>query len=44
MTCILYNEVEAGDHVLFIGEVTDLKVNEGDPLVYFGGQYRKLSE
>jgi flavin reductase (DIM6/NTAB) family NADH-FMN oxidoreductase RutF len=44
MTCNLYNEVEAGDHILFIGEVTDLKVNEGDPLIYFGGQYRKLSE
>jgi flavin reductase (DIM6/NTAB) family NADH-FMN oxidoreductase RutF len=44
ITCNLYNEVEAGDHVLFIGEVTDLKVNEGDPLLYFGGQYRKLSQ
>ncbi|MFJ5762260.1 flavin reductase family protein [Neobacillus sp. NPDC093182] len=44
MTCNLYNEVEAGDHVLFIGEVTDLKVNEGEPLLYFGGQYRKLSQ
>jgi flavin reductase (DIM6/NTAB) family NADH-FMN oxidoreductase RutF len=44
LTCNLYNEVEAGDHILFIGEVTDLKVNEGEPLLYFGGQYRKLEE
>ena len=44
LTCNLYNEVEAGDHILFIGEVTDLKVNEGEPLLYFGGQYRKVSE
>lgn len=44
LVCNLYNEVEAGDHILFIGEVTDLKVNEGDPLLYFGGQYRKLTD
>jgi flavin reductase (DIM6/NTAB) family NADH-FMN oxidoreductase RutF len=44
MVCNLYNEVEAGDHILFIGEVTDLKVNEGDPLIYFSGQYRKLAD
>lgn len=44
IVCNLYNEVEAGDHILFIGEVTHLKVNEGDPLLYFGGQYRKLAD
>jgi flavin reductase (DIM6/NTAB) family NADH-FMN oxidoreductase RutF len=44
MSCNLYNEVEAGDHILFIGEVTDLQVNEGDPLLYFGGKYRTLTE
>jgi flavin reductase (DIM6/NTAB) family NADH-FMN oxidoreductase RutF len=44
MTCNLYKEVEAGDHILFIGEVTDLKVTEGDPLLYYGGKYRNLTE
>ncbi|MDF2856018.1 MAG: flavin reductase domain protein FMN-binding protein [Neobacillus sp.] len=44
MSCNVYNEVEAGDHILFIGEVTDLQVNEGDPLLYFGGKYRTLTE
>ncbi|MDQ0200161.1 flavin reductase family protein [Neobacillus ginsengisoli] len=43
ITCTLYNEVEAGDHVLFIGEVTDLKVSEGDPLLYYQGKYRELT-
>ncbi|MFJ7513221.1 flavin reductase family protein [Peribacillus simplex] len=40
--CTVYKEVEAGDHTLFIGEVTDLKINEGDPLLFFQGKYREL--
>lgn len=44
IVCNLYNEVEAGDHILFIGEVTDLKVNDGNPLLYFGGKYHKITD
>ncbi|SRR6266404_184284 len=33
----------AGDHTVFIGEVDDLAWTDGDPLIYFAGQYRKLS-
>jgi flavin reductase (DIM6/NTAB) family NADH-FMN oxidoreductase RutF len=43
ITCTVYNEVDAGDHVLFIGEVNNLKVKEGDPLLFFQGKYRKLA-
>jgi flavin reductase (DIM6/NTAB) family NADH-FMN oxidoreductase RutF len=32
----------AGDHTVFIGEVEDLAWAEGNPLLYFAGQYRKL--
>mgnify|MGYP001323078594 CR=1 FL=1 len=42
LTCRVVNEYEAGDHVLFIGEVTDLVINDGEPLLYYGGTYREL--
>ena len=32
----------SGDHTIFVGEVEDYSWAEGDPLVYFAGQYRKL--
>jgi flavin reductase (DIM6/NTAB) family NADH-FMN oxidoreductase RutF len=32
----------AGDHTVFIGEVEEMSWVEGDPLLYFAGQYRKL--
>lgn len=32
----------AGDHTLFIGEVTHVDVGEGEPLVFHGGSYRAL--
>lgn len=42
ISCTVYKEVEVGDHTLFIGEVTDLRLNEGDPLLFFQGKYREL--
>lgn len=44
LTCKLYKEVEAGDHILFIGEVTNMKVGTGEPLIYYSGKYRRLSQ
>ncbi len=32
----------AGDHTLFIGRVEYLQAFEGDPLIFFRGQYRHL--
>ncbi|GAB4430065.1 MAG: flavin reductase family protein [Anaerolineae bacterium] len=32
----------AGDHTLFIGEVEFLEHRPGNPLLYYGGQYRHL--
>lgn len=43
LTCNVVTEYNAGDHTLFLGEVTDIVVREGDPLVFFGGDYRKLA-
>ncbi|MDQ1005206.1 flavin reductase (DIM6/NTAB) family NADH-FMN oxidoreductase RutF [Neobacillus niacini] len=42
LSCNVVDIHKAGDHVLFIGEVTEMKTNEGDPLLYFGGKYRNL--
>lgn len=33
---------EAGDHVLFIGEVLHVELEHGEPLIYHGGAYRAL--
>ncbi|PTX64596.1 hypothetical protein C8P63_10290 [Melghirimyces profundicolus] len=37
-----YNH-QAGDHTLFIGEVTDLLLKEGNPLWFCQGPYRRLA-
>jgi flavin reductase (DIM6/NTAB) family NADH-FMN oxidoreductase RutF len=41
--CNVHKEVEAGDHILIIGEVIHLRVNHGDPLIYFQGKYQELA-
>ncbi|MCR8643998.1 flavin reductase family protein [Paenibacillus sp. N1-5-1-14] len=41
--CDLVAAHEAGDHTLFIGQVTDIELNEGEPLLYASGKYRVLS-
>jgi len=33
----------AGDHAIFVGEVKDAELHEGEPLLYFRGEYRKLA-
>ena len=42
LICKVYDSHLAGDHTLYIGEVTDLTMQDGDPILYFGGRYRKL--
>lgn len=44
LTCNVYDTHVAGDHTLYIGEVTDLQMQDGDPLLYFAGRYKKLAE
>jgi flavin reductase (DIM6/NTAB) family NADH-FMN oxidoreductase RutF len=44
ISCQVVNEVQAGDHTLFIGEVTDIKITEQDPLLFFGGKYHQLAQ
>ena len=33
-----------GDHTLFIGKVTDIHIEDLEPLIYFSGKYRALAE
>ncbi len=41
--CVLEKAVEAGDHVVLIGAVKDLRLaDEGEPLVFFDSAYRAL--
>lgn len=42
LECRLHSAQDAGDHTIFIAEVEDVVVREGDPLLYFRGQYRKI--
>ena len=39
MDCCVSQEVEAGDHIIFIAEVDGLLVREGDPLVFYQGKF-----
>jgi flavin reductase (DIM6/NTAB) family NADH-FMN oxidoreductase RutF len=42
--CRVARAVEAGTHVVYIGEVLTGSESAGDPLVYFDGSYRVLGE
>lgn len=42
--CEKENSVEAGDHTIFIGKVEEIQVREGQPLIYYNGNYQKLTQ
>jgi len=44
LECRLHSAQVAGDHTIFIAEVEDVVVNDGDPLLFFRGKYRKVGE
>lgn len=44
VTCEVVNHHVEGDHTLFIGRVTDIQLEDHEPLVYFNGAYRSLAE
>ncbi|MEP6645280.1 MAG: flavin reductase family protein [Acidobacteriaceae bacterium] len=43
LECRLHTSQDAGDHTIFIAEVEDMVVREGEPLIYFRGEYRKIN-
>lgn len=42
LDCTVKERIEGGDHLILIGEVKQIADAEGEPLIYFSGQYRKL--
>jgi flavin reductase (DIM6/NTAB) family NADH-FMN oxidoreductase RutF len=44
LECRLQSSEQAGDHAIFIAEVEDVVVRDGDPLLFFRGKYRHVGE
>ena|SRR6267154_434175 len=44
LECKLQSTQEAGDHTVFIAEVEDVVVRQGDPLLFFRGKYRGIGQ
>lgn len=44
IACELSGEHVEGDHTLFIGKVTGIKLEESEPLIFYSGRYRSLIE
>lgn len=43
LVCEKESEVVAGDHTIYIAKVNHIETKEGEPLIYYNGQYRKLN-
>src|SRR6516162_6902971 len=39
LDCVVVEALAAGDHTIFVGEVKQVSVAEGSPLLYFRGRY-----
>lgn len=44
IACRLWAQYDGGDHTLFLGRVVDLKLYEGEPLLYYASAYRQLGK
>ena len=42
--CRTYQTHDCGDHHIIVGEVLSLSSNDGDPLLFYRGEYRELRE
>lgn len=42
LECRLHTVQDAGDHTIFIAEVEDVVIRQGNPLLYFRGEYRGI--
>lgn len=43
IACRIHSQQVAGDHTIFIGEVTDIVLREGEPLTFFEGKYGQIT-
>ena len=44
LECRLKSTQDAGDHTIFIAEVEDVLVRDGQPLLFFRGKYRHIGD
>jgi flavin reductase (DIM6/NTAB) family NADH-FMN oxidoreductase RutF len=44
LECRLHSTQPAGDHTIFIAEVEQVEIREGEPLLYFRSQYRTMGK
>jgi flavin reductase (DIM6/NTAB) family NADH-FMN oxidoreductase RutF len=44
LECRLHTVQDAGDHTIFIAEVEQVVVRDGDPLLYYRGEYRSIAD
>jgi flavin reductase (DIM6/NTAB) family NADH-FMN oxidoreductase RutF len=44
ITCQLQSDYVVGDHTIFIGQVTGIKLEQKEPLLFSQGKYRELKE
>ncbi|WP_188455590.1 flavin reductase family protein [Virgibacillus oceani] len=42
LSCYVKETAKAGDHMIFIAEVTEINLGAGDPVLFYGGQYRAM--
>jgi flavin reductase (DIM6/NTAB) family NADH-FMN oxidoreductase RutF len=43
LECITVSAHAAGDHTIFVGQVEQASLGEGEPLLYYRGRYNRLS-
>lgn len=43
LDCSTVKAYEGGDHTIFVGEVREVALGEGEPLLYFRGRYRTFA-
>jgi flavin reductase (DIM6/NTAB) family NADH-FMN oxidoreductase RutF len=43
LTCALVASHIAGDHTIFVGEVKTAAIHDGEPLLFFRGEYRNIA-
>ncbi len=44
LDCRLVTAHEAGDHIVYVGEVVELRLSDGDPLLFYKRDYCGLAE
>lgn len=42
--CRVHASHDAGDHLIYVGEVVDVQLSDGEPLMYYDRKYRSLTE